>query len=63
MAKTYRVYNSRTLKFEVFNPNKELSELTKPFVELNIKELKTTSKKLLLDDEPKTSEAKISSRN
>ncbi|RDX93990.1 putative mitochondrial protein, partial [Mucuna pruriens] len=64
-SKAYRVYNSKTLKVEEsihvkFNdskPNKELLELTEPFVELNIEELYTTSKELIeleLDQPSKT---------
>ncbi|RDX69941.1 Copia protein, partial [Mucuna pruriens] len=46
-SKAYKVNNSRTLKVE------EFIHLTEPFTELNIKELQTTSKELLLDYEQK----------
>ncbi|RDX70598.1 hypothetical protein CR513_50144, partial [Mucuna pruriens] len=70
-SKAYRVYNSRTLKVKEsihvkFNDSKldkELSELIEPFVELNIKELQTAFKELLLDYEPKTHKVETSSRN
>ncbi|RDX80230.1 hypothetical protein CR513_39252, partial [Mucuna pruriens] len=70
-SKACRVYNFRSLKVEEsihvkFNdskPDKELSKLIEPFAKLNIKELQTTSKEPLLDDEPKTDEVETSSRN
>ncbi|RDY06110.1 hypothetical protein CR513_09959, partial [Mucuna pruriens] len=57
----YKVYNSRTFKVEefihvIFNdskPDKELSKLIEPFVELNIKKFHIASKESLLDDEQK----------
>ncbi|RDY13745.1 hypothetical protein CR513_01301, partial [Mucuna pruriens] len=56
-------FESIHVKFNDSKPNKELSELIEPFVELNIKELQTLSNELLVDDKPKIDEAETSSRN